>query len=145
MDIDFASAIIIAFCILELLNVFALGFNPKTPVWVFTNGLDQFKSNNLVTKYLGYWVANVKLTMIALLLAIAFYGSDQLKTITLGIMFVTTLLFFFNMFPILKTMGKSNKLVNPMSVSYLRTIITIIALAFGISFLLRLIEISNLT
>lgn len=139
MDIDFSSIIIISFCILELLNVFALGFNPKTPIWVFTNGLNQFKISNNVTKYLGFWVANVKLTMIALLLAIAFYGSDQLKTITLGIIFVTTLPFFFNMFPLLKTMGKSKQLTNKNSISYLRIIISVIALVFGISFIIKLL------
>ena len=112
----FAKLVIIAFMLLELLNVIALYFFPGSKmanaVGVFTawEGSKQYPEIHDFIKYLVYWVAGAKLVFLLLLAVIIFLGSEEIQRYSLIALGVATLSFYWRMFPLIRRLDKSGQI-----------------------------------
>lgn len=108
--------IIIAFCLMELSNVFILYFKPK---FKYGNGIAVFdsyedsekdESMHLFVKYLKNWVANVKLIFIVLLFVIVFKGSDELKVYATIVLILSIFVYYISLHPLIKKLDQMGKI-----------------------------------
>jgi len=132
---DLVTIILTCFIVLELANVFTLYFNHST---TFANGVGVFDTLKETTgeqkdlmNYLIYWVAGVKLMMLFLLLDILVYGSKETKVVATGVLALTSLTFYFKLYPLIKKMDTNNKITPPGYSSMLSGMIVLIFLMFS--------------
>lgn len=106
------SIVTIVFIVLESLNVLMMYFNPE---FKFSNGIGVFnswdasKGNEEVhglAKYLVRWVASTKLIFIGLLIVILAIGSPDVQLYSMLVMAVSTAVFFFALFPLIRKLDK---------------------------------------
>lgn len=104
------------FIILESLNVMILYFTPKSKRG---NGVGVFKAIekskeipevHRLIKYLINWVAGTKLIFIGLLLLILIKGDLTMQILSILVLILTILTFFWRLFPLLKVMDERNEL-----------------------------------
>ncbi len=128
--------IISIFIILEFSNVLALYFKPGTTkanaVGVFSaweKSKDDPEVHDFV-KYLVYWVAGTKLIFISLLIVILIFGDPITQSFALLAMIVTTLTFFWRLFPLIRKMDREDQLTQKGYSKALGVMILVIVLAF---------------
>lgn len=102
--------VILAFIFLELSNVVALYFFPGSKranaVGVFAawEKSKQIPEVHDLVLYLVYWVAGVKLIFLLLLGLIFIFADINLQRYSLAALALTTLMFFWRMFPLVRRM-----------------------------------------
>ena len=136
---------IIAFLILESLNVLTLYFMPGSDMG---NGIGVFNaweeskaipSVHTLVKYLVFWVAGTKLIFIALLLVIVFTGSWETQLYAVGALIVSIMSFFWRLFPMIR---KEDSLGNVTPAGYSKTLGVMIAVfvaVFSVVFVIALL------
>ncbi len=107
---DILSIAIIAFLVMETLNIFVLYFYPSSGMG---NGVGVFKayaeskSDPEVHAFINYlinWVAGTKLIFVALLIVILATGSTTTKLLAVVALIVSILSFFWRLFPAIQKM-----------------------------------------
>ena len=110
---DILSIAIIAFAVLETLNVIILYFAPG-----FTHGgngvavFDAWEKSkadpemHAFVSYLVKWVAGTKLIFIALLVVVVITGSDLTKLGALGALILTVSTFYLSLYPLIRSMDR---------------------------------------
>ncbi|MHA2425181.1 MAG: hypothetical protein ACXAEF_10355 [Candidatus Thorarchaeota archaeon] len=128
--------IISIFIILEFSNVLALYFKPGTTkanaVGVFS-AWEKSKDDpeiHAFVKYLVYWVAGTKLIFISLLIVILAFGDPITQSFALLAMIITTLTFFWKLFPLIRKMDKDSQLTQKNYSRTLGIMILVIVLMF---------------
>ena len=108
--------VLILFILLELSNVLAMYFLPETKkansVGVF-NAWEKSKKDpevHSLVKYLVNWVAGTKLIFILLLVIILYSGTMMTKTLSLIVLALTSGLFYWRLFPIIRKMDKNGEI-----------------------------------
>jgi len=110
------SIVIIAFALLETLNIFMLYFTPGTRRG---NGMGVFnayeKSKNdpevyALVKYLINWVAGTKLIFITLLIVILITGSNTAKAYSVLALILSILTFYWRLYPAIRNMDRADQL-----------------------------------
>ena len=139
--------ITIIFIVLEFGNVIMMYFMPE---FKLSNGIGVFNAWNKskgneevhnLAKYLVRWVANTKLIFIGLLIVILILGSPQVQLYSMLVMAVTTLVFFFTQFSIIRKMDKKGQ-ITPKSYSIILFFeVFLITGAFITAFVLSILEI----
>lgn len=105
---------IIAFIVMESLNVMVLYFNPKmmvgNGVGVFNGFHNAQKSpeEKLFVKYLINWVANAKAVFILLLVVILFTATETVKLYACFAMVFSIALYFVSLHPLIKKLDAQN-------------------------------------
>ena len=129
------SIAIIIFIILESLNVLTLYFKPGSNLGnglgVF-NAWEESKSDpqmHQFIQYLVFWVAGSKLIFIALLLVILFTTGESTKLLTMVALIASIASFFWQLYPIIKSLDKAGNITPP---GYSRTLAVMIAGFMGI-------------
>lgn len=134
------------FIILEFLNVIILYFAPTSKkgngVGVF-NALEKSKEIPEVyrlIKYLINWVAGTKLIFIGLLIVILITGDKTTQTLSVIVLILTILSFYWRLYPLLKEMDNNEEL-NPKGYSkHLGKLILVFVLIFAIALVVTLIN-----
>lgn len=135
------SAAICIFILLELMNVSMLYFNPGSKLG---NGIGVFnaweaskedESVHALVKYLVYWVAGTKLIFISLLLVILFTGSQLTKMLSVGVLILSILSFYWRLYPIMLSLDSKDQITPK---GYSKTLGRMIA-GFIIMFLIALL------
>jgi hypothetical protein len=88
-------------------------FKYSNGIGVFT-GWESSKGNEEVhglVKYLVRWVANTKLIFIGLLIVILILGDSVIQLYSMLVMAVTTLAFFFALFPLIRKLDKKGFII----------------------------------
>jgi hypothetical protein len=134
----------ISFIVLESLNVIMMYIKPE---FIYSNGIGVFtgwessKGNEEVhglVKYLVRWVANTKLIFIGLLIVILAIRSPQVQLYSMLVMAVTTLAFFFALFPLIRKLDKKGY-ISPKNYSIILFIeVLLITGAFTAAFVLSI-------
>jgi hypothetical protein len=110
------SIAIVAFVVLETLNVMTLYFQPGTR---FGNGVGVFnaweKSKadpelHQFIRYLVFWVAGTKLIFITLLLVILLTTGESTKLLTVVALIASILSFFWRLFPIIRELDEARQI-----------------------------------
>lgn len=108
--------VIVAFIVLELMNVLALYFAPGSKyanaVGVFT-AWEQSKRDpelHAFVQYLVNWVAGVKLIFLALLGLIVLFGDAELQRLSLLALALTTATFYWRLFPLIRKMARRGEI-----------------------------------
>lgn len=132
------------FLLLESMNIATLYFKPESKKG---NGIGVFnaweKSKQIpevheLVKYLTYWVAGTKLIFVGLLIVIIATGSYETQLLTVGILILSIMSFFWRLYPMIKAMDKRNE-ISP--IGYSKTLgimitsfitVFVIALALGL-------------
>lgn len=103
----------IAFMVLEFGNILMMYLMPE---FKLSNGIGVFNAWNKskeneemhnLAKYLLRWVANTKLIFIGLLIVILIWGTPDVKLYSMLVMTLTTLVFFFTQFSIIRKADKN--------------------------------------
>lgn len=118
----FATIVILAFMLLEFSNVLAMYFAPGSKyanaVGVFS-AWEKSKQDPEIhdfVRYLVYWVAGAKLIFLFLLGVIALYGNAEIKRISLVVLCIATLSFYWRLFPLIRKMDLNGQ-INPKNYS----------------------------
>ena len=129
--------VLYVFAAMELGNILALYFKPDlkylNAIGAFTawkKSEDDPPVHNFVD-YLLKWVAGSKLIFVLLLPAIAIWGSDLLQVITMGLLIIAVLTFYWKMFPSIRKMDKNNQ-IQPRNYSW---ILAVMILCFILAFI----------
>ena len=102
---DILSAAILAFVVIETLNIGMLYFRPGSRIG---NGIGVFNAypkaeadpeTGELVRYLVNWVAGTKLIFVALLVVILVTGSEATKTYAVVALILSILSFFWRLFP----------------------------------------------
>lgn len=110
------SIAIIFFLVLEILNVMILYFKPSSRKG---NGLGFFhaykKAEEIpevadLVKYLVDWVAGIKLIFIALLIVILVFADDKTQNLSVVVLILSILSFFWRLYPNIKNMDKKGEI-----------------------------------
>jgi hypothetical protein len=108
----FIQIVLVAFMLLEFLNVLALYFAPGSKyanaVGVFT-AWEQSKRDPALHAFIQYlvnWVAGVKLIFLALLGLIVVVGDAELQRLSLLALAATTATFYWRLFPLVRRMAR---------------------------------------
>jgi hypothetical protein len=139
---NYLTIALIAFLVLESLNVLMLYFTPGTKrgngLGVF-NAYEKSKENQEVhtlIKYLINWVAGTKLIFISLLIIILIFGDNRLKLFSVCALIFSIATFYWRLYPIIKKMDQADQ-ISPKG--YSRTLgimIAVFILVFSLSLLL---------
>jgi hypothetical protein len=114
--LDILSAAIIAFVVIETLNIGMLYFRPGSRLG---NGLGVFDAyrkaeadpeTGELVRYLVNWVAGTKLIFVALLVVILATGSQATKTYAVVALIVSILSFFWRMFPAIARLDRDHRI-----------------------------------
>jgi len=128
--VDILSAAIIAFVIVETLNIGMLYFRPGSRLG---NGIGVFNAyrkaeadpeTGELVRYLVNWVAGTKLIFVALLVVILVTGSQATKVSAVVALILSILAFFWRMFPAIVRLDKDHQITPP---GYSRTLVLMIA------------------
>ena len=113
---DILSAAIIAFVVIETLNIGMLYFRPGSRLG---NGIGVFNAyrkseadpeTGELVRYLVNWVAGTKLIFVALLLVILLTGSQATKTFAVVALILSILSFFWRLFPAIVRLDRGNQI-----------------------------------
>lgn len=136
---------IILFIILEMSNVLTLYIAPSSKLG---NGLGVFlaykladKDKNIrpIIRYMGNWIANVKVIMNALLLVIVLYGSATLQLYTAIALMASIVLYYITLLPIIISETKNNKILPKRYGLYTTVIISVMILTFAAAIIITYI------
>jgi hypothetical protein len=114
--VDILSAAIIAFVVIETLNIGMLYFRPGSRLG---NGIGVFNAyrkaeadpeTGELVRYLVNWVAGTKLIFVALLVVIVFTGSHATKAFAVFALILSILSFFWRMFPAVVRLDKDQQI-----------------------------------
>jgi hypothetical protein len=112
----FAKIVILAFMVLEFSNVLALYFAPGSKyanaVGIFS-AWEKSKGDPEIhdfIRYLVYWVAGVKLIFLFLLGVIILFGSPDLQRISLVVLSLATLSFYWRLFPLIRKLDQNGQI-----------------------------------
>ena len=141
--------VIVAFMLLEIANVLTLYFKPELKyangVGVF-NSWEKSKEDSSMYDFVNYlvkWVAGTKIIFIALLGAIIIWGTlsgnDLIQIIALGVLILTTVVFYFKMYPLIRRMDKRGEITPKNYSTVLAIMILFFLLAFTAAFTYGLI------
>jgi hypothetical protein len=131
---DILTVAIIAFVVLETLNIVILYARPGSRLG---NGLGVFNAyekskadpeTHELVRYLVNWVAGTKLIFVALLLVILVTGSQTTKTWAVVALIVSILSFFWRLFPAIVRLDRANQITPK---GYSRTLGIMIACFVG--------------
>ena len=131
---DVLSIAIVAFVVLETLNIGMLYFRPGSRLG---NGVGVFNAyqkadadpeTGELVRYLVNWVAGTKLIFVALLVVILATGSQATKTFAVVALILSILSFFWRLFPAIVRLDKAHKITPP---GYSRTLGIMIACFVG--------------
>ena len=131
--------VISAFILLEFVNVIVLYFKPE---FKFANGIGVFtaweKSKNDTevhdfAKYMVNWVAGTKLIFLLLLIVILFTTDQTTISLTLLALFLSTLTFFWRLYPLIRKMDKNSQIEPKNYSTYLFLMILVMVIVFLIS------------
>ena len=118
----FAKIVILAFLTLEFSNVLAMYFAPGSKyanaVGVFS-AWEKSKQEPEIhdfIRYLVYWVAGAKLIFLFLLGVIILYGNSDLQRMTLVVLCIATISFYWRLFPLIRKMDQNGQ-INPKNYS----------------------------
>ncbi len=113
---EILSIAISVFILLEAINVAILYFKPGCKlgngIGVF-NGWEKSKSDPKMhdfIKYLVYWVAGTKLIFIVLLIVILFTGSYLTKLLSVIVLILSILSFYWKLYPIIKRLDNNDEI-----------------------------------
>ena len=110
------SIVIIAFLVLESLNVMLLYFTPGS---TRGNGMGAFKAFersktdpevHSMVSYLVNWVAGTKMIFIALLVVVLITGNETTKIFSVVALILSIGLFYWRLFPIIKKMDAKDQI-----------------------------------
>ena len=113
---DILSAAIIAFAVIETLNIGMLYFRPGSRIG---NGIGVFNAypkaeadpeTGELVRYLVNWVAGTKLIFVALLVVILVTGSEATKTYAVVALILSILSFFWRLFPAISRLDKDQQI-----------------------------------
>ena len=113
---DILSAAIIAFAVIETLNIGMLYFRPGSRI---ANGIGVFNAypkaeadpeTGELVRYLVNWVAGTKLIFVALLVVILVTGSHATKAYAVVALILTILSFFWRMYPAIARLDKDHQI-----------------------------------
>ena len=113
---DILSAAIIAFAVIETLNIGMLYFRPGSRIG---NGIGVFNAypkaeadpeTGELVRYLVNWVAGTKLIFVALLVVILVTGSEATKTYAVVALILSILSFFWRLFPAMARLDKDHQI-----------------------------------
>jgi hypothetical protein len=114
--VDILSVAIVAFVVIETLNIVMLYFRPGSRLG---NGIGVFnayeKANadpetRELVRYLVNWVAGTKLIFVALLLVILVTGSQATKTWAVVALILSILSFFWRLFPAIVRLDRAGQI-----------------------------------
>jgi hypothetical protein len=118
----FVKIVTLAFILLEFSNVMAMYFAPGSKyanaVGVFS-AWEKSKQDPEIhdfVRYLVYWVAGAKLIFLFLLGVITLFGSSELQRISLVVLCIATLSFYWRLFPLIRKMDQNGQ-INPKNYS----------------------------
>lgn len=118
----FVKIVILAFMLLEFSNVLAMYFAPGSKyanaVGVFS-AWEKSKQEPEIhdfVRYLVYWVAGAKLIFLFLLGVIILYGNSDLQRMTLVVLSIATISFYWRLFPLIRKMDRNGQ-INPKNYS----------------------------
>jgi hypothetical protein len=137
---------IIAFLVLETLNVLMLYFTPGTRrgngLGVF-NAYEKSKADaevHALVKYLINWVAGTKLIFIALLIVILITGNNTTKLFSVAALILTICTFFWRLYPAIKTMDSKDQ-ISPKGYSKtLGWMILVFLIVFAVAMIISLLR-----
>jgi len=133
--VDILSAAIIAFVVIETFNIGMLYFRPGSQLG---NGLGVFNAyrkadadpeTGELVRYLVNWVAGTKLIFVALLVVIVVTGSQATKAWAVVALALSTLSFYWRMFPAIARLDKAHQIT---PTGYSRTLGIMIACFVGV-------------
>ena len=113
---DILSAAILAFVVIETLNIGMLYFRPGSRIG---NGIGVFNAypkaeadpeTGELVRYLVNWVAGTKLIFVALLVVILVTGSEATKTYAVVALILSILSFFWRLFPAMARLDKDHQI-----------------------------------
>ena len=134
LPVDILSAAIIAFVVIETLNIGMLYFRPGSRLG---NGIGVFNAyqkaeadpeTGELVRYLVNWVAGTKLIFVALLVVILATGSQATKALAVVALIVSILSFFWRMFPAIARLDRDDQITPS---GYSRTLGIMIACFVG--------------
>jgi len=134
LPVDILSAAIIAFAVVETLNIGMLYFRPGSRLG---NGMGVFNvyrkaeadpETGELVRYLVNWVAGTKLIFVALLVVILVTGSQVTKAYAVVALVLSILSFFWRMYPAIARLDKDQQ-ITPRG--YSRTLAIMIACFVG--------------
>lgn len=135
----FVKIVIIAFMLLEFLNVMALYFFPGSKKANAVGVFSAWEQSKLYPgihdfiKYLVYWVAGAKLVFLVLLGVIILYGSDDIQYLSLIALCIATISFYWRLFPLIRKLDSDGQ-INPKNYSiYLGIMIFVIISLFALA------------
>lgn len=108
--------VIACFVLLELSNVvtmyFFTGSRKANSVGVFNawEASREYPEIHEFVRYLVYWVAGTKLIFILLLAAIILFASPAMQRISLVVLAISTLSFYWRLFPMIRKMDRSGQI-----------------------------------
>jgi hypothetical protein len=118
----FVKIVTLAFILLEFSNVlalyFATGSKYANAVGIFS-AWEKSKQDPEIhdfVRYLVYWVAGAKLIFLFLLGVIILFGSSDLQRISLVVLGIATLSFYWRLFPLIRKMDQNGQ-INPKNYS----------------------------
>lgn len=131
--------VILGFIILETFNVLALYFKPGSKkanaVGVFSAWEEskQYPEIHDFIKYLVNWVAGTKLIILFLLSVIVFFGDLEIQQLSLIVLGIATLSFYWRLFPLIRKMDRNDQ-IRPKNYSIvLGVMILIFVVLFGLA------------
>jgi hypothetical protein len=133
-----AEIIIVVFIFLELSNVVMLYFAPGSKkanaIGVFDSWekSKQYPEIHEFIKYLVNWIAGSKLIFIFLLVGILIIGEREIQQVSLVALAITTLSFYWRLFPLIRKMDKRGE-ISPKNYS---VILGIMIFIFIIAFMI---------
>ncbi len=113
LALDIAIAI---FILLESANVLILYFVPD---FKYANSMVYFnnwfkakgdENDELFVRYLTNWVGNTKLIFISLLAVILFFGSEEIKVISVVVLIITIFMYFVRLHPLIKKLDNNGQI-----------------------------------
>lgn len=142
---DFISAVLIIFIVLETSNVVMLYFIPGTKKG---NAMGTFKSYKKykdnkeifpLVSYLVNWVAGTKLIFIVLLIGVVILGTPEIKIFSVVGLILSVSTFYIKLYPAIKKMDSNNHITPKGYSKTLGIMIAIFILLFIIALVLFLL------
>jgi hypothetical protein len=136
--------ILIAFVVLEIMNVLTLYFAPASKkgngMGVFNAWLnkDDHPESAHLLEYLVNWVAGVKLIFIGLVILIVVRGDAVMHQFTALILLITTLTFYWRLYPKIRLLDRLNALSVKGYAQVLAVMIFVFCLAFTVAWITAL-------
>jgi len=131
---DILSAAIIAFAVIETLNIGILYFRPGSRLGNGIGVFDAYRRSEAdpetheLVRYLVNWVAGTKLIFVALLVVILVTGSQATKVLAVVALILSILSFFWRLFPAIVRLDRADQITPK---GYSRTLGIMIACFVG--------------